>query len=136
MAWWLEGAISRHFGWVRNSSEAIFCIFLESGKKKKKKISRKNRFFSEKNRFLSVKIGFFRRKIGFIGKNRFYRKKSAIFRRFFFFRFFHCKIFSRPADFRFFSEKSANFGEILFPDNRVKEKKGLILSFIKIEKDM
>ena len=84
-------------------------------KKKKKKISRKNRFFSEKNRFLSVKIGFFRRKIGFIGKNRFYRKKSAIFRRFFFFRFFHCKIFSRPADFRFFSEKSANFGEILFP---------------------
>ena len=24
MAWWLEDAISRHFGWVRNPSEAFF----------------------------------------------------------------------------------------------------------------
>ena len=68
MAWWLEGAISRHFGWVRNPSEAIFCIFLESGKKSKKKKFQeksvfigKNRFFSEKNRVLSEKIGFYRK---------------------------------------------------------------------------
>ena len=80
MAWWLEGAISRHFGWVRNSSEAIFCIFLESGKKKKKKNFQEKSVFIGKNRF-------FRGKSVFIGKNRFLSEKSAIFRRFFFFDF-------------------------------------------------
>ena len=54
MVWWLEGAISRHFGWVRNPSEAIFCIFLESGKKSKKNFP--------------GKIGFYRKKSVFIGK--------------------------------------------------------------------
>ena len=52
MAWWLEGAFFRYFGWVRNPSEAIFCIFLESGKKSKKK------FFQEKSVFIG-KIGDF-----------------------------------------------------------------------------
>ena len=55
MAWWLEGAISKHFGWVRNPSEATFCIFLESGKKSKKKK-------------FPGKIGFYRKKSVFIGK--------------------------------------------------------------------
>ena len=47
MAWWLEGAIFRHFGWVRNPSEAIFCIPVKID------------FFRGKNRFLSEKIGDF-----------------------------------------------------------------------------
>ena len=89
MTWWLEGAISRHFGWVRNPQEAIFYIFLESGKKSKKK------FFQEKSVFIG-KIGDF----------------SPIF----FFRFFHCKIFSKPNEIRFFSEKSANFGDFFVPN--------------------
>ena len=52
MAWWLEGAIFRHFGSVRNPSKTIFCIFLESGKKSKKKK------FQEKSVFIG-KIGDF-----------------------------------------------------------------------------
>ena len=55
MDWWLEGAISKHFRWVRNLSEAIFCIFLESEKKSKKKN-------------FPGKIGFYRKKSVFIGK--------------------------------------------------------------------
>ena len=31
IAWWLEGATSRHFGWVQNPSEAIFSYFLSQG---------------------------------------------------------------------------------------------------------
>ena len=61
------GCISRHFGWVRNPSEAIFLhIFGVRKKIKKKKFPGK----IGKNRFLSVKIGFFRGKIGFYRKNR------------------------------------------------------------------
>ena len=83
MAWWLEGAISKHFGWVRNPLEAIFCIFLESGKKSKKK------FFQEKSVF-------FGEKSGFIGKNRFLSEQSAIFHRFFFSDFSLAKSFPGP----------------------------------------
>ena len=60
MVWWLEGAISRHFGWVRNPSEAIFCIFLESGKKSKKKnFQEKSVFFGEKSVFIGKIADFF-----------------------------------------------------------------------------
>ena len=106
MAWWLEGAFPGILGGFETRQKQFFCIFLESGKKSKKKN------FQEK----SVKIGFFRKKSVFFGKNRFLSEKSAIFCQFFFFRFFHCSFFSRPADIRFFSEKSANFGDFLFPD--------------------
>ena len=88
-------------------------------KKNQKKI------FSRKYRFLSVKIGFFGEKSVFIGKNRFLSEKSAIFRRFFFSRFFHCKIFSKPTEIRFFSEKSANIGDFLFP--AIKQPSQLLL---------
>ena len=105
MAWWLEGAISRHFGWVRNPLEAIFCIFLESGKKIKKKK------FQEKSVFLGEKYVF-------IGKNRFLSEKSAIFRRFFFFfRIFHPNIFSSTTEIGFFSEKSTEIGDFFVHGN-------------------
>ena len=45
MTWWLEGAISKHFGWVRNPLKVIFYIFLESGKKSKKIFFQKIDFF-------------------------------------------------------------------------------------------
>ena len=57
-----------------------FFIFLEPRKKSEKNFSRKNRYLSE---------------------------KSAIFLRFFYFRFFHPKIFSSTTENRFFTEKSA-----------------------------
>ena len=105
MAWWLEDATSRHFGWVRNPSEAFFFTFLEPGKKSEI-------FFSRKNREKSV---FFRKKSGFIGNYRDFSEKSAIFRRNFFKRFFHGFFFSTPADNRKIDEKSADFFDFLFP---------------------
>ena len=42
----------------------------------------------------------------FSKKYRYLSEKSAIFRRFFYFRFFHPKIFSSTAENRFFTEKS------------------------------
>ena len=90
MAWWLEGANFKHFGWVRNPSKAIFLIFLEPGK---------NRFFLGKNRFFLGKNRFFLGKNWFLSKtNRFLSEKSAIFLRFFFFRFFLPKIISNPTE--------------------------------------
>ena len=41
---------------------------------------------------------FFQEKSGFFGKYRYLSEKSAIFRRFFYFRFFHPKIFSSTAE--------------------------------------
>ena len=76
MAWWLEGAIAKHFWWVQNPAEAIFCIFLESGKNQKKKFP--------------GKIGFFWRKIGF------YRKNRRFFTDFFFSDFSTAKSFPGP----------------------------------------
>ena len=61
-----------------------FFIFLEPGKKSEN-------FFSRKNRFLS--------------------EKSEIFLLFFYFRFFHPKIFSSTTEIRFFSEKSDEIGD-------------------------
>ena len=66
-----------------------------------------------RNFFFLEKIGIFRkisvfyREISvFIGKNRYLSEKSVIFLRFFYFRFFHPKIFSSTAENRFFAEKS------------------------------
>ena len=57
IAWWLEGVTSRHFGWVRNPSEAIFSYFWSQGKNWKK----------IRNFFSQEKSGFFRKKSVFIG---------------------------------------------------------------------
>ena len=83
-----------------------FFAYFWSQEKNKKKIK-----ISRKNRFLSVKIGFFRGKIGFYRKKSVFIGKIGDFSPIFFFRFFHCKIFSKPTEIRFFSEKSANFGD-------------------------
>ena len=81
MAWWLEGVTSRHFGWVRNPSEAIFSYFLSQGTKRK---NRKISDFSAKNRKFQENIG----KIGDF---------SRFFAAFFSSNFFQCKFFrSRP----------------------------------------
>ena len=64
-----------------------FFIFLEPGKKPKKKNFGKYRYLSE---------------------------KSAIFLQFFHTRFFHPKIFSSTTEIRFFVEKSAEIGDFLF----------------------
>ena len=56
MAWWLEDATSRHFGWVRNPPKAFFFFFLRFLESKNKR----------KNREISEKVGKFR---GNIGKN-------------------------------------------------------------------
>ena len=90
MAWWLEGAIFRHFGWVRNPSEAIFSYFWSQEKNQKK--------------IFPGNIGFYRGKIEFYRKN---RRFSPIF----FSRFFHPNIFSSTIEIRFFSEKSAEIGD-------------------------
>ena len=52
MAWWLEGATSKHFGWVRNPSEAIFYIF-GAREKIRNYFSGKNRFFPKNCQFFS-----------------------------------------------------------------------------------
>ena len=54
MAWWLKGAIFKHFGWVRNPFKAIFYIFLESGKKSKKKIQEKSVFIGKIGDFFHI----------------------------------------------------------------------------------
>ena len=77
-----------------------FFIFLEPREKSRNFFSRKNRFF----RKISV---FYREKSVFIGKYRYLSEKSAIFLRFFYFRFFLPKIVSNPIENRFFAEKSA-----------------------------
>ena len=60
----------------------------------------RNFFFQKKSVFyLEISV--------FIGKNRYLSEKSAIFLRFFYFRFFHLKIFSSTTENRFFAEKSA-----------------------------
>ena len=87
MTWWLEGATSRHFGWVRNPSEAIFSYFWSQGKNREK-----NQKFREKSDF---------------------SEKSAIFSDFFKFRFFIPKIVSNPTENRFFAEKSAQKNDFL-----------------------
>ena len=56
-------------------------------------------------------------------KSPIFRRFIPNFNRFFPIRFFHYYFFSRPADFRFFSEKSANFGEILFPGREVDKRR-------------
>ena len=92
MAWWLEGAISRHFGWVRNPEAIFFAYFWSQEKNKNKKFPGKIGFFSGINRFLSEKSAIFHRfffsdfsipisfpappKSDFSSKN---RPKSAIF---------------------------------------------------------
>ena len=79
MAWWLEGATSKHFGWVRNPSKAIFSYFWSQGKNREKsKISGKYRIFSIFPDFLLI----------------------------FFFRFYFVKIVSMPPENRFFADKS------------------------------
>ena len=69
----------------------FFAYFWSQEKNQKKKFPGKIVFFGEKSVFIG-KISDF----------------SPIF---FFFRFFHCKIFSRPTEIRFFSEKSVNFDD-------------------------
>ena len=108
MVWWLEGVTFRHFGWVRNPSEANFSYFWNQGKNQKF-------FFPGKIGIFRKKSVFYREISVFIGKYRYLSEKSAIFRRFFAIRFFHCKIFSRPTEIRFFSEKSADFGDFFVP---------------------
>ena len=51
MAWCLEGATSRHFGWVRNPPEALFFEFFGAKEQKEKTEISKN--FGE----ISEKIG-------------------------------------------------------------------------------
>ena len=77
-------------GGFETRQKQFFCIFLESGKKSKKKNFQeksvfigKSRFFSEKNRFLSEKIGF-------------YRKNQRFFADFFFPDFSTAKSFPGP----------------------------------------
>ena len=67
MAWWLKGSTSRHFGWVQNSSKAIFSYFWSQGKNQKF-------FFSRKYRFFSGKICFFpgKKSVFFLKKRRFF----------------------------------------------------------------
>ena len=83
--------------------------------------TRQKQFFAyfwsqEKNK----KKKFFQEKSIFIGKNRFLSEKSAIFLRFFFFRFFHPNIFSSTTEIRFFSEKSVEIGDFFFPCLHIK----------------
>ena len=52
MVWWLEGATSRHFGWVRNPLEAIFSYFWSQGINQKF-FFQENRFFPKNRRFFS-----------------------------------------------------------------------------------
>ena len=64
MAWWLEGATFRHFGWVRNPQEAFFFRLFEIfGVKEQKEKIGKNQNFGEK-------IGKCRKKSEIIGKSR------------------------------------------------------------------
>ena len=67
----------------------------------------RKKFFHEKSFFFSEKSIFYREKSVFIGKNRYLLEKSAIFLRFFYFRFFLPKIVSNPTKNQFFVEKSA-----------------------------
>ena len=95
MAWWLEGVTSKHFGWVRNPSEAIFSNFLSKGTKRK---NREISDFSEKN-------WKFRENIGKIGD----------FSRFFSSNFSQCKFFRSCPKIDFFGDKSAEKSDFLFP---------------------
>ena len=124
MAWWLEDATSRHFGWVRNPSEAFFSHFWSQEKNQKI-------FFPEKSVF-------FRKKSGFIGNYRDFSEKSAIFRRNFFKRFFHGFFFSTPADNRKIAEISANFSDFLFPDRdkRSLATGGIVLQYTAVYCDL
>ena len=108
MAWWLEGVTSKHFGWVRNPSEAIFSYFFSQGKNQKF-------FFPGKIGFFRKKTVFYREKSVFIGKNRYLSEKLVIFLRFFYFRFFHPKIFSSTTENRFFAKKSAEKNDFFCP---------------------
>ena len=56
-----------------------------------------------------------REKIGFFLENRFLTEKSAIFLRFFYFRFFLPKIVSNLTENRFFAEKSAEKNDFFCP---------------------
>ena len=80
MAWWLEGVTSRHFGWVRNPSEAIFPYFWSRGKNREKI---RKFFFQEKSVFIR-KIGDFSPIFLFLifpPKNLFQHYRKPIFRR-------------------------------------------------------
>ena len=57
MAWWLECAIFKHFGWVQNPPEAIFEIFEAKEQKEKTVKYRKKSEIIGKYRKLSEKIG-------------------------------------------------------------------------------
>ena len=73
-----------------------------------------------RNFFFQEKSVFYREISVFIGKYRFLSEKlaekSAIFRRFFYFRFFHPNIFSSTTEIRYFSEKSAEIGDFFVHD--------------------
>ena len=82
MSWWLEDATCRHFGWVRNPSEASENFLIG-----------KNRFFFGKNRDLLEIIGIFPKNRRFFAEiflndfsadNRKIAKKSADFSDFLF----------------------------------------------------
>ena len=68
MAWWLEGAFPGILGGFETRQKQFFCIFLESGKKSKKKNFQEKSVFIGKNRFFRGKIGFFQKKSVFFGK--------------------------------------------------------------------
>ena len=91
MTWWLEDATSRHFGWVRNPSEAFISHFWSQEKNQKI--------------FFPGKIGFFSEKIGIFPKNR--RSFAEIFLNDF------SMDFSSPL--QPITEKSADFSDFLFP---------------------
>ena len=60
MVWWLEGITFRHFGWVRNPSEANFSYFWNHRKNQKFFSQEKSGFFG-KYRYLSENISIYRK---------------------------------------------------------------------------
>ena len=107
-----------HFQTFWVGSKPVGSIFLHIfgvRKKKKKNISRKNRFFSEKNRFLSVKIGFFRRKIGFYRKKSVFIGKIGDFSPIFFFPIFPLQNLFQARRFPIFLRKIGQFRRNFVP---------------------
>ena len=72
-----------------------------------------------RNFFFQEKSGFFGKNRYFIGNYRFLSEKSTIFRRFFYFRFFHPNIFSSTTEIRYFTEKLAEIGDFFVHDGRI-----------------
>ena len=112
MAWWLEGAFPGILGGFETRQKQFFCIFLESGKKSKKKNFQEK---SVKIGFFSVKIGFFGEKSVFFGKNRFLSEKIGDFSPIFFFPIFPLQFLFQARRYPIFLRKIGQFRRFFVP---------------------